>query len=124
MASCWAVPDESPSARSFVAEAAADSGEMNCLVDGEVSIEESVALLKGMFPAVGEDILGDFLHKYSNDVAMVTNILLDSLNLDERETAGNEGDSGNGSGGDLRPVKEAEFSSLQDLCLNQINRDR
>ena len=122
MASCWAVPDASPSARSFVAEAAPDSGEMNCLVDGEV--EESVALLKGMFPDVGEDILGDFLHKYSNDVAMVTNILLDSLNLDERETAGNEGDSGNGSGGDLRPVKEAEFSSLQDLCLNQISRDR
>ena len=123
MASCWAVPDESPSARSFVAESAADSGEMNCLVDGEVE-GEAVALLKGMFPAVGEDILGDFLHKYSNDVAMVTNILLDSLNLDERETAGSEGDSADGSGGDLRPVKEAEFSSLQDLCLNQINRDR
>jgi len=107
-----------------VAEAAPDSGEMNCLVDGEVSIEESVALLKGMFPAVGEDILGDFLHKYSNDVAMVTNILLDSLSLDERETAGSEGDSADGSGGYLRPVKEAEFSSLQDLCLNQISRDR
>lgn len=56
------------------------SVEKSSPVDG---YKESVELLKGMFSDVDEEILLDFLHKYDNDVTMVTNILLDSLNLDD-----------------------------------------
>jgi hypothetical protein len=48
-------------------------------------IIQSKDLLQQMFPHVKEDILIEFLTKYENDVDMVTNLLLDSLNLSEEE---------------------------------------
>jgi len=88
--------------------------------DGKIN--ESKDLLKAMFADVDDDILVDFLEKYNNDVTVVTNILLDSLNLSEysRET-----ETRLCVKEDSEKAEETEtesMSSLKSLCIKEMDR--
>ncbi len=79
-----------------------------------------------MFTDVDDDILIDFLEKYNNDVNIVTNILLDSLNLsefsretntclvkeDNQELVTQQGDES----------ESESMSSLKSLCIKEMDR--
>ena len=99
-----------------------ESGESSKLI-------ESKNTLKAMFGNVSEEILMDFLVKYNNDLTLVTNILLDSLNLDEHlvET-NNNNDNGDARELDCEKACEAmtltqtePVSSLKDLCIKEMD---
>ena len=90
---------------------------------------ESKKILKAMFGNVSEEILMDFLVKYNNDLTLVTNILLDSLNLDEHLAETNN-NSNNSDACEIdceefceaMTLKETEpVSSLKDLCIKEMD---
>jgi hypothetical protein len=83
---------------------------------------ESKQVLKSMFTNVSEDIIDEFLLKYNNDLTIVTNILLDSLNLDEKELnqSSDECFCKKESHQTIETVKSV--SSLKQLCTDAMNK--
>ena len=59
------------------------SKSFNNIDNEQYEIDDSKYLLSQMFPDVDEEILVDLLITYQNDVDTVTNILLDSVNLND-----------------------------------------
>ena len=47
--------------------------------------DETYISVKQMFPTIKENIIKELLEQYDNDINTVTNILLDSINLDDLE---------------------------------------
>jgi len=47
--------------------------------------DETFISVKQMFPTIKENIIKELLEQYDNDINTVTNILLDSINLDDLE---------------------------------------
>jgi hypothetical protein len=96
-------------------------------------IEESKSLLQSMFPKISEEIILDFLIKYENDVDTVTNILLDSVDLNDDSPSENaemkpqpppppiESKKGNQIEANS-PVRTRKVKSLQEICLEVMDR--
>ena len=82
-------------------------------------IEQSRKELSLLFPHVKDDIIIDFLLKFENDVDMVSNILLDSIDLDSNEEANKEitTKSNITIKNELRQVP-----SLKQLCENAMSQ--
>ncbi|RNA17520.1 NEDD4-binding 2-like 1 [Brachionus plicatilis] len=81
-------------------------------------IQESLSVLKNMFPNIDQDVILDFLQKYENDLNIVTNILLDSVNfLDIKpEKKADEPQT------NLENSKSYQPKSLQEICLIQMEK--
>lgn len=79
------------------------------------SINESVEVLKSMFPSIERDVIADFLNKYQNDLNTVTNILLDSVNFLEMEKS-------NEAKKNLTSVSVYQVKSLQEICLIEMEK--
>jgi hypothetical protein len=77
-------------------------------------IEQSRKELSLLFPHVKDDIIIDFLLKYENDVDMVSNILLDSIDIDMDS---NEEKINNAVEKEMRQVP-----SLKQLCENAMSQ--
>lgn len=99
--------------------------------DIETRLQESQQMLEQMFPSVAPDIIFDFLLKYDNNVDMVTNILLDSVNLDDTPPVNDNVDlieippvssstqTPSPSGSSIT-IKRS-IKSLQELCWDVMN---
>lgn len=87
----------------------------------QTEIDQSKELLKQMFPKVNEEILIDFLVRYQNDVDSVTNILLDSVDLNDslsnELTEANQTYQPNDANRETRQVE-----SLKGLCIKEVNK--
>ena len=81
-----------------------------------------------MFSDVDEEILIEFLNKYNNDVTVVTNILLDSLNFGDVKSKSNEASSSSAKEEDeeYEIYKDIETSdshsieTLKNLCIKEM----
>lgn len=76
---------------------------------------ESLEVLKTMFPSIEKEVIVDFLNKYENDLNTVTNILLDSMNFLEMEKS-------NGQKKNLASSPLYKVKSLQEICLNEMEK--
>jgi hypothetical protein len=87
----------------------------------QTEIDQSKELLKQMFPKVNEEILIDFLVRYQNDVDSVTNILLDSVDLnDSLSNELTEADQTYQSDDANKETRQVE--SLKGLCIKEVNK--
>lgn len=90
----------------------------------KTEIDHSVEMLESMFPHVKKEILVDLLLKYHNDISLVTDVILNSVILDDvvdddkkiSETV----EEKPATVVNTNPVHQAK--SLQQLCTETLNR--
>jgi hypothetical protein len=99
----------------------------------KMELTESQEMLSQMFPNIKKDIIMDFLLKYQNNVDMVTNILLDSINLDEESDNNEDKSLCIKTKENNEPVERERVQSkatcakrspltLKDLCIVVLNK--
>jgi hypothetical protein len=91
------------------------SKSFNIETNEQFEIDECKNLLRAMFPDVDEEILVDLLITYQNDVDTVTNVLLDSVNLNEFSNNSKKPNDV------IKPVARA-IDSLKNLCIQTLDK--
>lgn len=77
-----------------------------------------------MFSDVKDDILMDFLVKYNNDITVVTNILLDSMNFGDLASSTDvpEADETYEMNQDIESKESHSIETLSNLCIKEIHQ--
>ncbi len=90
------------------------SKSFNIETNEQFEIDDSKNLLRAMFPDVDEEVLVDLLITYQNDVDTVTNVLLDSVNLNEFSNNSKK------TSDVVKPVART-IDSLKNLCIKTLD---